>query len=240
MMRRFLAAVQFLTIVPSPSDVSPARAAIFFPLVGALVGLAAGGTRVLAGSVFPAPVAALLALGVMITLTGALHEDGLTDVFDAFRAGRSPERIQAILKDSRIGVYGAVALVMTLLLRWQAITFLDRGAIPALVAAAAASRGAMVVFAHISRPMGEGLGKAFCLGLRRPEVVVAGVLSAAFLFLNRPINAAAALGMNVLAIAAARAYFHRRAGGITGDCIGAVCQITETLTLLTLLCPISI
>jgi len=239
-MGRFWAAIQFLTIVPAPGGGPPAHGAVFFPLIGALLGLAAGGTRVLAGKWFPAPIAALLALGVLITLTGALHEDGLADVFDAFRAGRSPERIQAILKDSRIGVYGAVALVMTLLLRWQAIAFLQVGAIPVLVGATAASRGAMVVFAYASRPAGDGLGKAFCQGLRRTDAGAAALHSAAaLLLLNRSLNAVAALAGNALAVAAARAYFHRRAGGITGDCIGAVCQISETLTLLILLCPLS-
>src|SRR5262245_31513783 len=240
MMGRFLAAVQFLTIVPVRRGDAPARGAIFFPVVGALIGLAAAETRELAGNALPAPIAALLALGVLIMITGALHEDGLADIFDAFRAGRSPERIQAILKDSRIGVYGATALVMTLLLRWQAITFLEDRAIPGIVAATAASRGAMVVFAYVSRPLGDGLGKAFCLGLRLPEVVLAASQSAALLFLNHPLRAALALGANLLVIAGARAYFHSRAGGITGDCIGAVCQISETLTLLILLCPVSI
>jgi adenosylcobinamide-GDP ribazoletransferase len=237
--RRFLAAVQLLTIVPVAGG-PPGYGAGFFPVVGALIGLLAGATRVLAGTIFPAPIAALLALAVLIAITGALHEDGLADVFDAFRAGRSPERVLLILKDSRIGVYGAVALMMTLLLRWQTITFLDRGVIPALVAAAAASRGAMVVFAHASRPVGDGLGKAFCLGMDRTTVVWTGLQSGAVLFLNRPGNAALAFTGNVLLIIAARAYFHRRIGGITGDCIGAVGQLSETVTLLLLLCRVFI
>jgi adenosylcobinamide-GDP ribazoletransferase len=237
--RRFLAAVQLLTIVPVCGG-APGSGAIFFPLVGALIGLIAGATRVIAGTIFPAPIAALIALAVLIAITGALHEDGLADVFDAFRAGRSPERVLMILKDSRIGVYGAAALIMTLLLRWQAITFLDREAIPALVAAVAASRGAMVVFAHASRPVGDGLGKAFCLGVDRRTAVWTALQSAAVLFLNRPANAVLALAANVLLISAARAYFQRRIGGITGDCIGAVCQLSETLTLLFLLCRVFI
>ena len=87
-----------------------------------------GESVVATARVFPPSIAALLALGLVILVTGALHEDGLADMFDAFRAGRSPEKIQAILKDSRIGVYGAVALTMTLLLRWQAIEFRNAGA----------------------------------------------------------------------------------------------------------------
>jgi len=192
-MGRFLTAVQFLTIVTAPGDGTPARGAIFFPVVGAAIGLAAGAIRLGAAKVFPPSLAALLALGFLIVITGALHEDGLADVFDAFRAGRSPERIQAILADSRIGVYGAVALLITLLLRWQAIEFIEVGAAPALVAAAGGSRGAMVVFAHISRPIGDGLGKAFCLGLRRPDVFLAGLQSAALPFLCGPLAGALVL-----------------------------------------------
>jgi adenosylcobinamide-GDP ribazoletransferase len=134
-MGRFLTAIQFLTIVRVPGDGPPARGAIFFPVVGAGIGLAAGAIRLGAAKLFPPSIAALLALAFLIVATGALHEDGLADVFDAFRAGRSPEKIQAILKDSRIGVYGAVALLILLLLRWQAIEFLSGAPIPGLVAA---------------------------------------------------------------------------------------------------------
>jgi len=235
-MGRFFTALQFLTIVRAPGGGPVSRGSIFFPLVGAAIGLVAGGIRIAAGKAFPPSIAALLALGFLIMVTGALHEDGLADVFDAFRAGRSPEKIQTILKDSRIGVYGAVAVVMTLLLRWQAIEALDGRIVPALAGAAGVSRGVMVVFAYVSRPIGDGLGKTVCLGLRRPDVILAAIQSAALLFLCGPVPAAAALSGNALVIVAARGYFHRRAGGITGDCIGAVCQISETMTLLVFVC----
>jgi adenosylcobinamide-GDP ribazoletransferase len=236
-MGRFFAAVQFLTLIPARSSATPASAAMFFPLVGAVLGLAAGAIRVYAP--LPSPIAALLALGFLVAVTGALHEDGLADVADAFRAGRSPERILAILKDSRIGTFGAAALVLTLLLRWQAIVSLETQAIPALAAAGAASRGAMVVLAAISRPLGDGLGKAFCLELRRPGVAAAGIQAAALPFVGGTLVGTAALGANVLAIAMARAYFHRRAGGVTGDCLGCVSQAVEILTLIVFLCRFS-
>lgn len=238
MMRHFLSAVQFLTIVPAPSSIPPARAVFFFPLVGAILGLAAGAIRIYAGHVLPAPIAALLALLFLITVTGALHEDGLADVFDAFRAGRSPERIHAILKDSRIGAYGALSIVMSLLLRWQAIEALGIRAFPAMAAAVGASRGVMVVLAYVSHPAGEGLGKAFCLELRRPSVVAAGLQSAGLPFLCGPVWGAAALCGNALSVVLARAYFHRRIGGVTGDCLGAICQTSEILMLLIFLCPL--
>src|SRR4051794_11318327 len=129
-MRRFLAAAQFLTIVPARSSASPAGGAAFFPLIGAGIGAAAGALEIAASRLFPPAIAALFALLFLVTITGAPHEDGLADVFDAFRAGRSPQRIQAILKDSRIGVYGALALLIVTLLRWQSMALLGRIAIP--------------------------------------------------------------------------------------------------------------
>jgi len=237
-MKRFLAAVQFLTVVPASSPVPPAAGALFFPLVGALLGAAAGAVQVAALRLFPASIASLFALAFLIMITGALHEDGLADVFDAFRAGRSPERIHAILKDSRIGAFGALALVIAVLLRWQSIGLLGAGAIPALAAAVGASRGAMVAFAYLSEPAGEGLGKAFCRDLRPALAAAAALQAAALPFLRGPEAGSAALIGNALAILAARAYFHRRIGGITGDCLGALCQLSETLLLLIFICPL--
>jgi adenosylcobinamide-GDP ribazoletransferase len=229
-MGRLFAAVQFLTLIPARSDYSPARGAIFFPLIGALLGLAAAAIRVYLP--LPPAIASLLALAFLVFITGALHEDGLADVADAFRAGRNPERILAILKDSRIGVYGAAALILTLLLRWQLIEHLADLALPALFAAGAASRGAMVVLAATSTPLGDGLGKSFCQSLAKPDIILVAIEAAAIPFLGGPIIGSVALAANVLAILAARSYFHARAGGITGDCLGAISQITEILTLL--------
>src|SRR5204862_3288051 len=132
---------------PIPGAIPPHRAALFFPLVGAALGAAAGGVRWAAAQVFPASMAALLALLFLIVATGALHEDGLADVFDAFRAGRSPERIHAILKDSRIGAFGVLALVIAVLLCWQSIGLLCSGVVPAVAAVVGAARGAVVAFA---------------------------------------------------------------------------------------------
>jgi cobalamin synthase len=100
--------------------------------------------------------------------------------------------------------------------------------IAGLAAAAGASRGGMVVFGYVSRPIGDGLGKGFCRGLRRPDVAIAALQLAALPFLCRMAAGASALCVNALAILGARAYFHKRAGGITGDWIGAMCQITES------------
>ncbi len=235
-MRRFLAAIEFLTIVPVSTATPPALGAPFFPIVGAMLGLAAGAIYRAAAQELPAPIAALIALLFLIVLTAGLHEDGLADVFDAFRAYRPPERIHAILKDSRIGTFGALALALALLLRWQSIEALGGRAMAGVAAAAGASRGAMVAFAFLSKPAGDGLGKTFSAGLGRPAAIAAAAQAAALPFLLGPGAGIAALGVNVVAILAGRAYFHRRIGGVTGDCLGALCQISETLLLLTFAC----
>jgi adenosylcobinamide-GDP ribazoletransferase len=239
-MRRFLGAVQFLTLVPARSDAAPAETAYFFPLVGALLGAAAGLLLTVASHAFTPSIAALLALALLVGATGGLHEDGLADVCDAFRAGRSPARIHAILKDSRIGTYGASGLVLAMLLRWQAMAALDWRAVAALAASVGASRGAMVVLAAVSQPAGEGLGKAFCLGLRGPVAYVAAVQMAALPFLCGVMPGCVALAANAVTIALLRAYFHARIQGVTGDCLGAASQITETLMLLIFTCRIFI
>jgi adenosylcobinamide-GDP ribazoletransferase len=232
-MRYFRSAVQFLTVIPATSSIPPARAAFFFPLVGAMIGAIAGEIGWIGA--LPRPIVALLQLLFMVVITGGLHEDGLADVFDAFRAGRAPERIHAILKDSRVGVYGALALGLSLLFRWQALEGLGER-MPAIAASAGASRGVMVVLAYISKPAGEGIGKVFLSDLTLGSTVSAGLQSAALPFLVSPVAGATALAGNALLLAVGRTYFHRRIGGVTGDCLGAICQLSEILTLLIFLC----
>jgi adenosylcobinamide-GDP ribazoletransferase len=239
MMRQLLGAIQFLTILPVPAGTEPNRAVFFFPLVGAALGAGAAGVQWAAARVLLPPIAALLALAFLMIATGGLHEDGLADVFDAFRAGRSPERIHAILKDSRIGTYGALAIVVSSLLRWQAIAALADRALPALAAAAGASRGGMVLLAYLSKPAGEGLGRSFVAGLSAAPVITAAVQAAALGFLVSPMHGVVALAANALVILLARAYFQRRLGGVNGDCMGATCQILEVLMLLIFVCPLS-
>src|ERR1700742_1434222 len=111
MTRRLWGALQFLTILPIGFQGAPtSQSAVFFPLVGALLGAVAGGVCAATEKGLGRSLAALLAIGCLAVLTGFLHEDASADVADAFRVGRSPERIMLVLKDSRIGSYGGAAL----------------------------------------------------------------------------------------------------------------------------------
>jgi adenosylcobinamide-GDP ribazoletransferase len=123
----FLNALRFMTIVPVPlSDaaIEPdwlSRCAKYFPVVGIGIGLASAVVLLLAGRVWGPVVGSLLAVTASIVVTGALHEDGLADTADGLGGGASVEKRLAIMKDSRIGTYGALALVLSLSLRVTAL-----------------------------------------------------------------------------------------------------------------------
>ena len=125
--REFLNALRFMTIVPVPSsDIATApdwlsRCARYFPAVGICVGLLSAAVLLLAGNIWEPDIAALLAVAASIVVTGALHEDGLADTADGFGGGWSVEQRLAIMKDSRIGAYGALALMFCIALRVTAL-----------------------------------------------------------------------------------------------------------------------
>src|SRR5579862_809708 len=224
-MKTLLGAVSFLTVVRVPGEgVSPGRAAIFFPLVGAAIGAAGAAIYLGALRVLPNSLAALAAVVFWAGISGVLHEDGLADAADAFRAGRSKEAMLGILKDSRIGTFGAVAIVLSVIARWQAVEFLSTpGVVEVFIAAQAVPRAAMVGLAWVSRPAGTGAVIALAQGV-----------AAAFLLGVRP-GVAIGLG-SYLIVRIARWYFYRRIGGVNGDCLGATEQILEIFVLVLFTC----
>ncbi len=221
-------AVQFLTVLPVGGG---AAAAVFFPFVGVLLGASAGGVVLLGGG---GSLAALLALAYLMMVTGCLHEDGLADVADAVRAGRSREKIMLILKDSRIGTYGGLALIMSVLIRWQALALCRVNPVYGLVAALALSRASLVVLAGIAPSVGGGLGQAFATGISRLVVVGVVAQAVAVAFVAGWRNAVVMVGCSAVVILVARGWFVRRLGGVNGDCLGATCQAVETVNLVIL------
>ena len=232
-MRTFFAAVSFLTIIPANGGaVRPGRAAIFFPLVGAILGAAGAGLFLAANFVLPASLAALITVAFWTLVSGVLHEDGLADVADAMRAGRTPEKMLAILKDSRIGTYGAVAVILSIVARWQALQHVPVPKILIVcIIAQSVPRTAMVALAWLSRPSGEGLGLAFSSSLTTTGALIAiaqGII-ASMLLGWRP-GLLILLGAYLI-LRAARAYFYKRIGGVNGDCLGATEQFLEIFIL---------
>ena len=196
-------------------------------VVGALAALAGWGALALG---FPPGWAAALVLAVQAMLTGGLHEDGLADTFDGLMGGRDPARRLEIMRDSRIGSFGAMALLLVALARWSALVVLLPVAPLAVVGVAALSRaGLPVLMAALPPARPDGLSRL----VGRPNawqagaaVLVAGLLALAVL-----------PGLPVLLLAGAAALFalgrwaQARIGGQTGDILGAAQQLTEALSL---------
>ena len=239
MTNSLLTAIQTLTKIPVPSPtVAPegrvlAWSAAFYPLVGLLpAGVAIALADVLSPRM-PSEIVPLCILAAWILLTGGLHEDGLADVCDAFGSPRPREEIFRILKDSRIGTYGALALVLTLLARWQSVALLLEGAAaPALIASQVLPRAGIVLTAYTAGPaVSQGLGSAFAASLTFAPVIFAlGIAVALVGATAGGIACAASLACPVV-VALMSEYFRRRIGGVTGDCLGAVEQIQQVVVL---------
>jgi adenosylcobinamide-GDP ribazoletransferase len=240
-MRSLVAAFRFLTRVPFPGpdsrlqDLAPAVG--WFPLVGAAVGLATAGAFELARHAWPPMVAAVLAVAFGLLLTGGFHEDGLTDAIDGLGGGgRDRERVVAIMKDSRIGAYGAMGLWCALSLRAAVLVALGREALWVLPLAMAWGRWSIAVVLRLLPPISEGLAKEVH---RRQDATplfhasaLAGSGTALALFLGHP--KALWLAPSALAMALLWAWrLKRRLGGQSGDLLGACAMLAEAACLLT-------
>jgi adenosylcobinamide-GDP ribazoletransferase len=211
-----------------------ADSAWVFPVVGAVVG-AVGALAYWPCAFAMAPaVAAAWALAVMLLATGALHEDGLADTADGFGGGRTPERKREIMRDSRIGAFGALALTVTLAARGAALASLAApGRVAAaLVVAGALGRGAILVLLLLLRParpdgLASGLGESAA-----GRSAIGLLLAAAFAFVLLPFGAACwSCGAAVVAAAALAWAAHRQIGGYTGDVLGAASVLAECAVL---------
>ena len=244
MFAALLTATQSLTRIPVPS---PRRAldaallgqsAIFYPVVGMVLGLAGFGLYRLLGPFLPRDIVMLLVLALWVLLTGALHDDGLADSADAFGSQRTPEKILTVLKDSRIGTYGTVAIVLSMLLRWRGWAAIEADhVLTACVVTQVVPRTGILYVAAWAGPATSGSGGSFAAGLRARHLVgatlVAGILVAS---IQPPmIPVIWALAACALILVLLKLYFTRRLGGVTGDCLGAAVQFQEIAILLMLL-----
>jgi len=234
----FLLALQFLTRLPLPADVgySPARMAAtprWHPGVGVLVGALAGLVYALTVPVLAPLLAALVSTAAGLLLTGCFHEDGFADACDGLGGGASRERALEIMRDSRLGTYGAAGLGLMLAAKVLALGSLPPAAVPVvLVAGHAASRASSVLVIATGtyvrdhgtgKPVADGIGPGgLALALATGALALAGVA----LVLPAVAVAGGALGL-VAGHLAMRSRFERRLGGYTGDCLGAVQQTSE-------------
>lgn len=227
-----LAAVQLLTRVPVAAPYGPdtlRRAQRYFPLVGIGLGLVAGGVFLAMGAGLPAAVAALAALAATLLLTGALHEDGLADCCDGLFGGRDRAAALRIMRDSRVGAFGVLGLMVVLGVKLACLVAAPDPA-AALVAGHAASRFWMVaVPAALPYAREEGVAAGVAAAGRGELLVAAGFGLAPLLLLGA--QALPALVVSAVTAGAVAAYARRRLGGYTGDVLGAVQQVTEAAVL---------
>ena len=230
-MKDLVGAVTFLTRIPLPvpTQTEPARSVPWFPIVGAGIGALVAAVYAAATEVMPTLLAAVLAVTVGIVVTGALHEDGLADTVDAFGGSHTPERTLQILADPHIGVFGAVAVTLSVVTRITALAALDAWTAAAVVPAAhALSRAAAVTLLSVTPPAkttGLGHGTRPSAGRGLATVAVAAAIAGVLL----GVWAVPAALLAAFSVWLFRRWSLRRIGGSTGDVAGATEQLTEIL-----------
>jgi adenosylcobinamide-GDP ribazoletransferase len=206
------------------------------PIAGAFIGLGAAMVLAVSGALGLSPaIAAAAALAATLWFTAALHEDGLADLADGLGGGHSPAARLEVMRDSRIGTFGVVTLVMVLILRWQAIAMLatSGGALAGLIAAHAASRALIAPFMRVLPPARtDGLSALAGIPSGR-TACIALALGAVMLLVLGLSEAIVAVVLLAAWFALLSALCRSRLGGQTGDTLGALQQGAETLVLLT-------
>ena len=227
----------FLTVLPVPqkkewSDLDFGRSAFFYPLTGALIGLGAAGANILLSTVFEKRIAAFLTLIIWILLSGGLHWDGLADCFDGFGCSASPERRLEIMKDSRLGTYGALGIFCALILKWLCISYLpERNILLFFALTGASARWAMLLL--LRRDLANPKGLAAMLKSHCPKGIalyaapvplllaaVYGKSALLYLLLNLVLT-------EILGLIA-----QKKIGGINGDVLGFSIELAEIILLL--------
>jgi adenosylcobinamide-GDP ribazoletransferase len=238
----------YFTRIPLPSALmnwmgySPemlSQSARYFPAIGVLVGALGAAVFLLGAALLASATAIALAMVATVLLTGAFHEDGLADVCDGFGGASAPERVLEIMRDSRVGAFGAIGIALALLAKFVVLNDLGAHVSPFVLAAllvcghalSRAAAGALIgLIPYVresskaqAKPVAEG-GGAFA----RLCMIVLGIapLSCAAWIATSWFWLAAVIPV-ALVTACMAWWFKRRIGGITGDCLGAVQQVTE-------------
>jgi len=237
-MKSFLLALQFLTIIPVKikyfDDKKLSQSMIYFPFVGLLLGLVLAGIGYLLCALnfqrFPIEIILIVSL---IILTGGIHLDGLADTFDAFSSRKTEEEMLKIMRDSHIGVMGVLSLACIILLK---IAFLYSISAPlktvSLLLMCTLSRWSLVLAMFLfPYARNEGKAKAFIQGMNLKIFILSTIIALVCAFMIWQLK-----GLFIITIAAASAYItgkfiNNKIGGITGDTLGAINELTEVIIL---------
>ena len=235
MIRQLLAAISFLTAIPAGRSAFDskeiARSARWFPLVGAVLGAVYVGIVRLFSPWFPASIVAILIILAEALLTGGLHFDGLADTADGLGGGRTPEDALRIMRDHAIGSYGAIALIIMILIKALAMSVLieRHQAERYLFLAPVLGRWSTVLLGcalPYARP-----GSAVSNQMGKTELAIATILMVAVTAVAG-VRGAVCVAIALGASAVCGYLYKRKIKGVTGDTLGATVEITEALTLL--------
>jgi adenosylcobinamide-GDP ribazoletransferase len=239
-MKEFFQALSFLTILPVgkyfPSEEKElARSMAFYPLVGLVIGLILSLGYHLLSFLFPRPLVLWLTIGLLAFLTRGLHLDGLADTIDGLASGGTREKILEVMRDSRIGAFGVISIVLLIGAKYLALDQISNPYIPhSLISMAVMGRSSMVLVCYRSpyaRP-NEGLGKPFTENLGLFETAISSVLAFGIVLLFMGLKGILIfLGTGLFSIGY-RFFFIKRLGGVTGDILGAANELTELLCIL--------
>ncbi len=240
----FILNIQFLTRIPVPvkvnyDDRTFAAGSVFAPLIGLLIGLISVGIYLLSGMMGKLPLAIFLAVAAEIAVTGGLHLDGLADTFDGLFSYRDRERSLAIMKDSRLGTSGAIGLILVLVMKYIILMSLPEKYLVACIAAMPVLSRMTISWSAGLSPYARKGEKGMAAGLVErtgPVEIIISTILAFIVGLLLLRLAAVPLVMIVIAFTLVMVlYVKSRIGGITGDVIGAIIELSEVMFLLSVL-----
>jgi adenosylcobinamide-GDP ribazoletransferase len=234
--RRLAVAFQFLTRLPTPSlkEIGPAdfsRSSVFFPLVGLVVGVGIVLAAMLGGLINPA-MAGLGGMILWVAVTGGLHLDGLGDVADGFGAAHGdPNRFQTVLRDPHVGSFAVIAITTQITAKLVLLASIaPSGHLWPLALIPTWARWGALVLSRTLPPLWSGTGERFAAEIDWSTIILWGAaLTVASAWIAPNLLAA------LIIVPAVGAFWRWRLGGISGDCLGASIEVTESLLLLALL-----
>lgn len=246
--RYFFTALMFFTRIPCPPSTDHSEEYLnksrkYFPLIGWIVGGIAALVFWVSSLIFPVSISIVLSMVVSVLTTGAFHEDGFTDVCDAFGGGWGKAQILTIMKDSRIGAYGVIGMALLLLLKFLALSEMAAYGrelvVVGLICAHAVSRFVASTFVHTHDYVQD-------LDVSKSKPIASSRLSLAemayslvfallpFLLFQNPL-ALLALPLTYVSKMYLGYYFKKHIGGYTGDCLGATQQVSEVVFYLSII-----
>jgi len=240
----FFTALMFFTRIPCPKWVDHSeeylnKASKYFPVVGIIVGSVSAFVYWLLQLILPTEIALIFSMIASILTTGAFHEDGFADVCDGFGGGWTKEKILLIMKDSRLGTYGVVGLGLILLLKWSVLKYFSVNTLViALISGHAISRLNAVSLIYTdtyARDDDNSKSKPLATKMSSGELIFAILFGLAPLFFFANVYALLTLVPLLLVRWYFSGYFKKWIGGYTGDCLGAVQQVSEVVFYLSLI-----